>query len=388
MDGVKKAAERLINVYSEGGKPPENLKLILRYMKKLEHGGQKPDTLKLAYQSLTIFSKWCKIQIDEISEDDIYSYFDYLNDHKYLRSGKEKGYSESSKTTFKIHLRSFFKFLGREDLVKVFVIKNTKLEPLDKSKLLTKADIEKLLKACENSRDRAIIALLFESGCRRGELLSMRICDIEFNSNGLKATFPKSKSGKRTVQLVFTSSFIRQFLEDHPYKDDVNNFLFCSLHGSPNMTEHALNKQLKKIADRAGVKKRANPHSYRHAAATYLSEHLTESQLKKQLGWTQSSMMAQIYVHDPDTDNAILKMYGIETEEKENNTLKVVKCPRCKELNPNSSRYCGKCGLPLKDEAITQDTKDSEAFDTLIFELAASPKFRQLLDNYKKTDKV
>ncbi len=224
MDGVKKAAERLINVYSEGGKPLENLKLILRYMKKLEHGGKKPDTLKLAYQSLTIFSRWCKIQIDEISEDDIYTYFDYLNDHKYFRSGKERRYSESSKVTFKIHLRSFFKFLGREDLAKIFVIKNAKLEPLDKNKLLTKQDIEKLLKACENSRDRAIIALLFESGCRRGELLSMRICDIEFNSNGLKATFPKSKTGKRTVQLVYSASFIRQFLEDHPYKDDENNF--------------------------------------------------------------------------------------------------------------------------------------------------------------------
>ena len=65
--------------------------------------------------------------------------------------------------------------------------------------------------------------------------------------------------------------------------------------------------------------------------------------------------MASIYVHlsGKDIDNAILKLNGIPIDETHVGGLKVGRCPRCKELNPEKSSFCGKCGLPLNIEAIT-----------------------------------
>jgi len=99
------------------------------------------------------------------------------------------------------------------------------------------------------------------------------------------------------------------------------------------------------------VKKRCNPHLFRHSRATLLAQHLTEAQLKQVFGWTQSSKMASVYVHlsGRDTDDALLQFNGIKTgktEEKES-VLKPKKCPRCELVNPNMARFCNRCAAPL-----------------------------------------
>ena len=66
-----------------------------------------------------------------------------------------------------------------------------------------------------------------------------------------------------------------------------------------------------------------------------MAAHMTEQQLKKYLGWTEGSNMAAVYVHlsGKDIDDAVLKMNGMEVEEKEeDNALKTIKCPRCKQI--------------------------------------------------------
>jgi hypothetical protein len=54
-----------------------------------------------------------------------------------------------------------------------------------------------------------------------------------------------------------------------------------------------------------------------------------------------------------DIDDAILKMNGIMIDDTHTDGLKVGRCPRCKELNPETSLFCGKCGMPLNKEAST-----------------------------------
>ena len=67
-----------------------------------------------------------------------------------------------------------------------------------------------------------------------------------------------------------------------------------------------------RLASRAGIKKRVNPHGFRHARATNLADHLTEAQMNEYLGWVQSPKMTSIYVHlsGRDVDKALLKLHG------------------------------------------------------------------------------
>ncbi len=111
--------------------------------------------------------------------------------------------------------------------------------------------------------------------------------------------------------------------------------------------------QLHKIARRAGLKKPVNPHNFRHSRATYLAQFLTEAQMKEYFGWVRDSDMAARYVHlsGKQMDDAILKLYGLKKEEKKEDILKPLKCPRCGHVNDVTFEYCEKCWLPLKPSA-------------------------------------
>jgi len=131
-------------------------------------------------------------------------------------------------------------------------------------------------------------------------------------------------------------------------------------------------KILHHIRDRAGLKKPINPHHFRHSRATYMSQFLTEAQLKEYFGWVQESKMAAQYVHlsGKQVDDAILKMHGLIKEEMKEDILKKLVCPRCKEPNDVGNRFCGKCWLPLTQEAAIEaeqrQEKDQKAMVALM----------------------
>jgi integrase/recombinase XerD len=328
-------------------------------------------TLSNHYQSLTQFGVWCKKPFTELSEDDLLDYDEFLSKYTFIFKGKPKKYSEGTKYTKFATVKAFLREL-KIDAVTAITAKPQSMKKLPED-LLTKEEIEALINNCHNTRDRTIIAVLYESGMRRGELFSIKIKNIQFDENGVIITIPDGKTGARRIRLVFAASFLREWLDVHPTKNNRDSPVFCSSRKPYNvMTEYALRHHLKGIAKRAGIHKRVNPHSFRHARATHLAEHLTEQQLKNYLGWTPGSNVAQIYVHlsGKDIDNAILKMNGIQIDNTHADGLKVGRCPRCKELNPEVSLYCSKCGLPLTEELKTKIDKVAAELELSVIQAA------------------
>jgi hypothetical protein len=178
---------------------------------------------------------------------------------------------------------------------------------------------------------------------------------------------------------------------DHPL-DDPEAPLWVTLgdrnHGAP-LDYGAARYALQSLAEKAKIKKRINPHSFRHARASYLANHLTEAQLGKYLGWTPGSRMPGVYVHlsGRDTDSALLKMYGIEKEEnrKEQAKLTPLKCSRCRQMNDPTVRFCAKCGLPLKIEVAIEIEKQRTQADDIMNMLLDDPEVRSYLLTKLKT---
>jgi len=161
----------------------------------------------------------------------------------------------------------------------------------------------------------------------------------------------------RRIRLVSSVPSLSVWLSHHPDKDNPEAPLWVGL-GTRNKNKHlkysAIGTLFKKAALKCGVKKRCNPHLFRHSRATLLAQHLTEAQLKQVFGWTQSSKMASVYVHlsGRDTDDALLQFNGIKNskaEEKES-VLKPKKCPRCEFVNGATSKFCNRCAAPLNIE--------------------------------------
>jgi len=292
--------------------------------------------------------------------------------NRYQIECNEGKISENSLREVKKTLKKFFKWLEKEELVCWFSLGNVdpKVSPQD---LITEEEFEAMLNACMNSRDRALISLLYESGARIGEVGSMRVKDVSFDEYGAIVWLPESKTQKRKLRIVYASSYLSNWLSDHPLKDNPEAALWIKLSGSKAlqpMVYKDLHAQIKKIARRAGIKKRIYPHLFRHTRATRLLAKVPESIGTKYMGWINGSKMVGIYVHlaSEDVEEAILEMYGIKTNGN-GKDLEVEQCPRCLMVNPATSRFCSRCGLPLTEEAIQEieewERRKAEAFNEL-----------------------
>jgi hypothetical protein len=118
---------------------------------------------------------------------------------------------------------------------------------------------------------------------------------------------------------------------------------------------HCLRAMLRKIAKKALISKKVNPHSFRHARATDLANHLTEAQMKEYFGWTMGSDMASVYVHlsGRDTDEAILRIHGKlgKNDKQRHEQLKTQVCLICKHENAPEADFCLNCRRPLNLKA-------------------------------------
>ncbi len=269
----------------------------------------------------------------------------------------------------KVILKRFYKWLFGKDeeypkRIKWIKSREPKNNILPED-LLTDEEVLKLIDATNSLRNKAFIHTLYESGARLGEMRSLRIKDITF-ADKLTSIMVKGKTGQRRIPLIASTGFLANWINIHPYKNDPDSSLWIALRESHHMTKHSINSRtikdiLQNAAKKSGIKKRVNPHSFRHARATDLAKKLTEAQLKQFFGWVQSSRMASQYVHlsGRDLDNAVLKIYGIENKE-EDNKIKITNknCYRCQTSNPNNFKLCRKCGATLNEKEILESTQN------------------------------
>lgn len=307
-------------------------------------------------------------------------------------------YSDWTKYTYKVCLKRFYKWLLGDDKdypdcvswIKPKIKNGNKLP----EELLTEEDVKSLINSADNARDKAFISALYESGCRVSELGNSRIKHVTFDEYG-SVLIVDGKTGMRRIRLISSSPDLAEYLNVHPLKEDKDAPLWIG-HGTRNKDKQleygAITAMLRKVAGRAGIKKRVNPHNFRHSRATHLAKHLTEAQMKEYFGWVQGSNMASVYVHlsGRDVDKAILKVYGIKTndDEQEENKLKPINCNRCEFTNSATNKFCSRCGLPLDLATALDLDKERSKADELMNELVKDPEVMALLKEKIKESKL
>jgi len=282
-----------------------------------------------------------------------------------VSSMDSKDYSEYTVYDFKIVLKTFYKWLKGKDEEFPEVIKWLKPKLRNEKhklpeELLTVEEVEKLANATTNPRDKALILVLYESGCRIGELLYLKLKNVQFDNYG-GVLLVNGKTGSRRVRVIASVQVLGQWLQEHPDKDNPNAPLWPSRLGRYEpvpLSYPSVLAMLKRIKGESGVKKRIYPHLFRHSRATALASKLTEAQMKEYFGWTQCSDMAAIYVHlsGRDVDSTLLQMYSLkETPVEKEPKLDIKICHRCKERNSPGQSFCGRCGNPLDERKLLVD---------------------------------
>ena len=306
-------------------------------------------------------------------------------------------YSVHTKRTYLIILKKFYKWLnGNEEYpeqvrwIKATVKKSQMKLPSEEG-LITEQDIKTLVDAADTPRDKALVSVTYESGCRIGEVLSCRLNSLTFDELGCNMVV-NGKTGARKVRLIASTPYLATWLEYHPYKHDNESPLWINTGNKKrciNMMYPTARAIFRRLFKKTGIKKRSNPHLFRHSRATFLASHLTEFQMNQYLGWIQGSKMPHTYVHmsGKDVDNAIIALNGIKTEKKANETILQSKpCPRCSSINGFNCKFCSKCGavLDMKTAIEIEENRKEEVSirnttDNLMRNLLQDPEINQIL---------
>lgn len=256
--------------------------------------------------------------------------------------------------------------------------------------LLTTEDVEKLLEAANHPRNKALIAVLAESGARIGEIGNLSIGQIDIDPNGVVLSVD-GKTGCRRIRLVSATPHLTTWLNNHPDRQNPRApvwFNFGHRGKDFPMTYESIRKIIREIFQKAGIKKRCYPYIFRHTRACQLAHHLTEFQMNAYFGWVQGSEMASIYVHvsGKDLDEHILRINGMTPGETPIYTKPKDRiCPRCKEINSPTAIYCGKCAeivdptIALKVQMQEVDRQVNHVKTPFLEWLQKDPELREVL---------
>ncbi|MEM3382296.1 MAG: site-specific integrase [Nitrososphaeria archaeon] len=371
--------KRLEESISEGYLSKRNRKLLLDFANYLLAQGISKGRVVKYLGHLKHVSELVEKDLDKVKQEDLVRIVGEIQ--------KSEEYSEWTKHDYKVALKKFFKWLKGEqegkiftDWFKVTVKNNNKKLP---EELLTSSDIEKFASAATNLRDKAFVLALYESGARIGEILPIKIKQLEFDKYGALLTL-HGKTGSRRIRLITCVQALIQWLNSHPYKDDKEAYVWIKLKandGNELITYAEACKILRELAEKAGIKKPVNPHHFRHSRATELAKHLTEAQLCEYLGWVQGSDEASTYVHlsQRDIESAILKLHGIKAEEEEELKFKPIVCTRCRKENSPGSKFCSFCGLALDLKTAIEVDSKIDAITELFAKVLEDPKARRII---------
>ena len=309
-------------------------------------------------RSLAVFGRWLmknkKDDFAKVKRADLEEYLTSLSTH-----------SISIQDWFKIAAKVFYRWLlngkvGKKDpfpeLVEWIVIGYRKPSDVERDDCLTPEQVRRMLSACKNSRDRALVHLMFETGGRINEILNIQIKHLHLGEDYPYVKLPISKTTPRVQYLIDSVNDIRALMEQHPDKKDPNfseAFLFRPLKGEEHafITGAAAYDIIQRVGADAGIKKKIWPHLFRHTSITNdIASGMPTPLVAKKHGLADNSPMLSRYGHVQmkDVANFYRRLKGIEVKQDE--TLRPPrKCLRCQLLNDWDKEYCGGCAAPLDE---------------------------------------
>jgi len=228
---------------------------------------------------------------------------EYTHVRNFLAHLKEREFSQSSISRKLACLRSFFKYMAREQLLTTNPASNIATPKREKKlpEFLSQDEMNKLLSAASDAtkagrRDRAIIETLYSTGMRVSELMCLNISDLDFVGGTLKVQGKGKK--ERMVPIGGTAvRAVEAYLGDRTENEkQPSSPLFLNKNGT-RLTDRSVRRILIKYAKRAGITKDISPHTIRHTFATHLLDRGADLRSVQDLLGHENLSTTQIYTH-------------------------------------------------------------------------------------------
>jgi len=261
--------------------------------------GLSPNTLAAYRADLTALERWLdarEIDITAAQRADLLSF---------MASRVEAGARPRSTARQLSSFRRFFRYLVREGAVREDPTAQIDMPKVGRSlpRSLTEEEVEALLAAPSVSdplghRDRTMLEVLYATGLRVSELVSLKLASVSLNQGVLRIVGKGNRErliplGEEAVQ------WLHQFLQGPRVEillERQTDYLFPTRRGD-RMTRQAFWHIIKRHARIAGVQKELSPHTLRHAFATHLLNHGADLRVVQMLLGHSDLSTTQIYTH-------------------------------------------------------------------------------------------
>lgn len=241
----------------------EDYLLFLKTEKKLGD-----NTINSYMLDLEDFFKTFNGSIESCTKKDILAYISSIN-----------GLEVNTVNRHISSLKSFFNYLVDESIIKVSPMEEVSSlkSPKKLPKYLSISEVNKLLNIPLNSefdyRNKAMLELMYATGLRVSELVSIEYSNIDFENSIIRINGKGKK--ERIIPLGEVASYyLKVYLNDYRsklLKRNTYNQVFLNNHGKP-ITRQGFNYILENIRELTGIEKEITPHVLRHSFATHLLE--------------------------------------------------------------------------------------------------------------------
>ena len=297
------------------------------------------------------------------------------------------------------------------DFLRIKNKKTKRISPYVETEIWEKDELLSILKYEPYKRNKAAITLIWDLDARPHEITLLKIKHVRLRDKYGEGEIPyEAKTGSGPILLTFSFPYVRDWLNEHPFKNEPNASLICSLvTGSPIRSDSlwTMMKQLririKRLLQNGSITsreerekmefllktKKFNPYCLRHSAITADSDYLPEFALKKKVRWSMNSKQGIRYIKNRlgnDLKEKILQYNGIISDNSIKKKTSVIDCPRCELVNAIENKYCSKCSYPIKPEAY-DEIKLEEGKRMKILEENQKQKDEQINQLIAKQDK-
>jgi site-specific recombinase XerD len=257
--------------------------LISKYKHQLTLKNYSENTLRAYLNGLNIFLAYVSTnQVQKVTSEVLGSFFHHCK--------KDLGYSYSMMKQLLASVSFLYDEVLKEEIDFDFHIKMKK--PSRIPVVLSVQEVERFLNSFTNLKHKAIFTLIYSAGLRVGEILNLRVKDIDSDRMQIRIHQGKGQKDRYTILSEKVLMLLREYVKEYQPAD----YLFEG-QGGGQYSASSIQALMRRHKKKCGITKKATPHTLRHSFATHLLDNGTDTRFIQELLGHKHISTTQIYTH-------------------------------------------------------------------------------------------